>query len=69
MSIRELADHLNRNGFETSHGTEYAGGRGTANLISQTYKFFECLGLKDEEAKKVALAFVKEDGSYAWKNE
>jgi len=66
MSGEELADHLNRNNFMTSYGTEYSGGRGTYKLIRETWVWLnDDLGLEDE-AKKVAEAFVKPDGSYAY---
>ena len=66
MSGEELADHLNRNKFLTSYGEEYQGGRGTYKLIRETWNWVnEELGL-DDEAEKVAKAFVKPDGSYAY---
>ena len=66
MSGEELADHLNRNKFLTSYGTEYQGGRGTYKLIHETWNWLEKdLNLKIE-AKKVAEAFVKPDGTYAY---
>ncbi len=67
MSGEELAAHLNRNEFLTSYGSEYQGGRGTYTLIKQTWNWLHNdLGLYDE-AEKVAKAFVKPDGSYAYK--
>ena len=66
MSGEELAEHLNRNGFLTSYGTEYEGKRGTYKLITETCKWVnEELGL-DDEAEKVAKAFVTPDGGYAY---
>lgn len=66
MSGEELADHLNRNNFLTSYGTEYSGGRGTYKLIKETWNWVNHeLSLKDE-AKKIALAFVKPDGTHAY---
>lgn len=66
MSGEELADHLNRNGFLTAYGSEYAGGRGTYKLIRETWHWVhDDLGL-DEEAQRIAEAFVKPDGSYAY---
>ena len=66
MSGDELAAHLNRNKFLTRYGSEYAGGRGTYKLIQVTWDWVKNdLGL-DEEAAKVAEAFVKPDGSYAY---
>lgn len=65
MSGEELAEHLNRNGFLTSYGTEYQGGRGTYKLIRETWQWITDLNLP-EEAIKVANAFVKPDGTYAY---
>jgi len=66
MSGEELAEHLNRNGFLTSYGEEYQGERGTYKLIEATWKWVNNeLGL-DDEAVKVAKAFVKPDGTYAY---
>ena len=66
MSGEELADHLNRNSFLTSYGTQYQGGRGTYKLIRETWQWLNNdLGL-NKEAEHVALAFVKSDGSYAY---
>ncbi len=65
MSGTELADNLNRNGLSTSYGTEYQGGRGTYKLIRETWHWLNEQDLPDE-AKKVADAFVKDDGTYAY---
>jgi hypothetical protein len=66
MSGEELAEHLNRNKFLTSYGSEYQGGRGTYKLITQTWKWLhDDLGLA-AEAEHVAKAFVKPDGGYAY---
>lgn len=65
MSGPELADHLNRNGFQTSYGTDYEGKRGTYTLISAIYKELTNLG-RVSDADKIAKAFVKEDGTPAY---
>jgi hypothetical protein len=65
MSGEELADHLNRNSFLTSYGTEYKGGRGTYKLVRETYHWLTNLNLSNE-AKKVATSFVKPNGGYAY---
>ncbi len=65
MSGEELANHLNRNNFLTSYGTEYAGGRGTYKLIKETWNWLNTLKL-NKEAEKVARAFVKPDGKYPY---
>jgi hypothetical protein len=66
MSGEELADHLNRNNFLTSYGTEYQGGRGTYRLIKQTWEWLNNELKLDKEALHVARAFVKPDGGYAY---
>lgn len=65
MSGKELADHLNRNGFSTSYGTPYRGGRGTYKLIKQTWKQLRSES-RDIDAEYVALAYVKRNGAYAY---
>ncbi len=65
MSGSELADHLNRNNIQTNYGTDYAGKRGIYNLVSATYHELVAHG-RQSDTDKVALAFVKEDGSYAY---
>ena len=65
MSGEELAEHFNRNNFLTSYGTEYQGGRGTYKLISETYNWLKDLGLQNE-ADKIAEAFVKPNGDFAY---
>lgn len=65
MAANELAEHLNRNNFKTSYGTEYEGGRGTYTLIHATYDWLVSIGQKSE-ADKVAQAFPKPDGNYAF---
>ncbi len=69
MSGEELADHLNRNKFLTNYGTEYQGGRGTYTLIRETWNWLQHDLQLTEEAEKVAEAFVKPDGSYAYRTE
>lgn len=66
MSGEELAEHLNRNNFLTSYGSEYQGGRGTYTLINQTWKWLHDDLKLFEEAKHVACAFVKSNGEYAY---
>jgi hypothetical protein len=66
MSGEELAEHLNRNKFLTSYGSEYSGGRGTYRLIRETWNWVNNeLGLPND-AECVAKAFVKPDGAYAY---
>lgn len=65
MSGEELADHLNRNEFLTSYGTEYQGKRGIYRLISTTFDDVKQV-FGEAEARRVAVAFVKPDGTYAY---
>lgn len=66
MSGEELAEHLNRNEFLTSYGSEYQGGRSTYTLIRSTWRWLhDELGLPGE-AEHIARAFVKPDGGYAY---
>ena len=66
MSAEELAAHLNRNKFLTSYGSEFQGGRGTYTLIRQTWEWVKNELQLPDEAEKVARAFVKPDGTYAY---
>lgn len=66
MSGEELADHLNRNEFLTSYGSEYQGGRGTCTLIRSTWKWLHDELRMPGEADHVARAFVKPNGGYAY---
>jgi hypothetical protein len=65
MSGDELAAHLNRNKIKTGYGSEYAGSRGTYTLIKTTYNWVKDMGLENE-AKAIAEAYVKPDGTHAW---
>lgn len=67
MSGEELADHLNRNRFFAGTGERYKGGRGTYTLIRETWKWVHNELELPQEAKKVAEAFVKPNGEYAYK--
>ena len=66
MSGEELAEHLNRNNFLTSYGTEYQGGRGTYKLIRETYHWLESELKLPNEARKIAEVYVKPNGTYAY---
>lgn len=66
MSAEELAAHLNRNNFLTNYGTEYRGGRGTYKLLKETWDWLQNHLKLPKEAEKVAEAFVKPDGTYAY---
>ena len=66
MSGEDLAKHLNWNNFKTSYGSEYQGGRGTYTLIHATYDWLVS-NEKQIDANKVAIAFQKPDGAYAYK--
>jgi hypothetical protein len=66
MSAYELAEHLNRNNILTESGEEFQGGQGTYRLISLTWEWVQNELLLPDEAKKIAEAFVKDDGTYAY---
>ena len=67
MSGKELAEHLNRNGFRTERGGSFKEkGRGIYRLLSTTYDWFVERGLH-EEAGRVAIAFVTPDGNHPYK--
>ena len=65
MYVEELRNKLNENEFFTTRGTEYKKGRGIYKLISATFHWLEAQNLLGE-AQKVAKAFVKPNGSYAY---
>ncbi len=65
MSVPSLAHLLNDLGYLTNLGNEYAGARGTYNLISGTYKQLDRAG-KSDRAQMVAEAFRKPDFEYAY---
>ena len=67
MSGEELAQHLNRNNFLAGTGEKYKGGRGTYTLIRETWRWVQADLELPDEAAKVAQAYVKPDGSYAYK--
>ncbi len=65
MTGKTLADLLNWNGFKTNYDTEFVGVRGTYKLIRATYDWLVKIG-DQESADKVAEAFKKPDGTYAY---
>ncbi|MDO4224966.1 MAG: hypothetical protein Q4C75_03635 [Bergeyella zoohelcum] len=65
MPISQLADYLNQNGYQTTYGTNYQGGRGTYKLISEVYKSLERDG-RHADADNVAKAFTTDNGDYAY---
>jgi hypothetical protein len=66
MSGRELAEHLNRNGFKTETAYKYEGVRGTYRMIKTVFDWAKKEG---EDCSAIAEAFVKPDGRPAWENE
>jgi hypothetical protein len=66
VPVPELAEHLNRNGMRTTYGERYVGGRGVYTLVRQTYNWLADGMHLQEEAEKVAVSFVKDDGTYAY---
>lgn len=65
MSVRMLFTLLNKFGYRTTYGTEYACGRGSYKAISSAYKYYETHAQEDV-AQAIAEAFTKPDGSYAY---
>lgn len=65
MDVPNLVEHLNWNGYKTNYGTEYQGGRGSYRLIRSTYDWLIKIG-EPGDAKNVAEAFMKPDGTYAY---
>ena len=65
MTGETLAMLLNWNNFKTGYNTVYEGGRGTYTLIHATYDSLVNNG-NQADADKLALAFKKPDGSYAY---
>jgi hypothetical protein len=67
MSAAELAEHLNRNNFRTGYDTEFSPlGRGPYNIIRATWHWLNDDLRLEDEARNVALAYVKPDGTHAW---
>jgi|HubBroStandDraft_6_1064221.scaffolds.fasta_scaffold735665_1 hypothetical protein len=64
MSIGELADHLNRNGFRAEIGNKFVAGKGLGNLVGAAYDFIKD-AVAEEEARKVADAYVDRNGEPA----
>lgn len=65
MNGKELAVLLNENGFRTGYNTKYAGERGIYTLIHATYNWL-VENDNQADADKVALAFKKPNGKYAY---
>lgn len=65
-TFTDLAAHLNGMGIRTSYGARYRGGRGTARLISMTYRALASLG-QSHDAGVVATAYTRQNGGYAYR--
>jgi hypothetical protein len=65
MTGETLATLLNWNDFRTGYDKEYSGTRGTYTLIHATYNWLADSG-RQPDADKVALAFKKPNGTYAY---
>lgn len=65
MTVGRLCDVLNAAGFRTQSGAEYIGGRGSYRMVSCAYTWYDEHGEPDV-AEKIAQAFTKHDGSYAY---
>lgn len=65
MSISDLADLLNQEGYKTDYDTEYEGTRGTFRFVSAAYA-----RMKAEHgeyfANELAKCFVNDKGEYAY---
>ncbi len=67
MTGQALARLLNEEGFLTSAGGPYAGGRGIYRLIKSTWSWLHNSENNPDEAAKVAHAYVKANGTLPWK--
>lgn len=66
ISGQQLAALMDLNGLRTSYGSRYTGhGRGIHRAIDFAYRAVNRT-LGQSEAAKVALAFTKSDGTYAY---
>lgn len=64
MSVAELADRLNRNGFKTRANEGFEGGRGMHGLVKQTVIWVrDTLGLGETESLCITKSFPNEAGS------
>ena len=66
MTGKNLADHLNWNGYRTNSGDKYVGERGIYTLIHSVYDWLVYSIDSQDEADNIAKAFQKPDGSYAY---
>lgn len=65
MPARELAVRLNAEGFRTTYGTPYQGGRGSFRLLAIAHK--SCMRSGDiADAEAIAHAFVAKNERPAW---
>jgi hypothetical protein len=65
LPVPDLIREINAVGYTTSYGTPYSGGRGSYRFVKATYDRVWFL-YGEEHAEKVAIAFVKPDGDYAY---
>lgn len=65
MDVKNLAKHLNWNGYRTDKNELYKGGRGTYTLIHKTYDWLVSLNEQDD-ADAVARAYMKSNRTYAY---
>lgn len=65
MTALDLVEELNNRNYFTDRGESFLGGEGIYKLISSTYKRLVDSG-NQEDADSVAVAFTKQDGSYAY---
>jgi hypothetical protein len=65
MTFDQLASDLNANGFKTTRGAPYQGGRGVAKLVDAVYWRLDAQGrLSDRD--DVAQRFTDANGDYAY---
>lgn len=65
IPVTLLFDMLNKVGYRTTYGTEYAGGRGSYTVIRHAYWKYANAG-DSATAKAIALAFRRPNGEYAY---
>ena len=65
MTFDQLANDLNKKGFQTTYGTPYSGGRGVARLVDAVYQRLDAQGLT-KERDLVAYVFTNANGDYAY---
>jgi len=65
LPVKDLTDTMNSLGYKTTRNLPYKGLRGSYKLIHATYNWLVSQN-RQLDANKVAKAFTKPDGSYAY---